>query len=287
MTQIAPTHQDMSETDQSIFTGLGFSWDRKAIPGAVPVHSVHRATFRFHKLLAEFVWDASMLEDNPFTYPQVQTVLDGITVGGQKISDFQQVLNLAESAKLLLSMVKSGKFQLDKKTYTEIHSHVARNEALEWGHFRGEGEEANFTPYVRLGMDVYEPEKTAPGAPVLNAMFQRGLDALGKIEKPLERGMATFLFGALHQFFFDGNKRTARFMMNGILMSNGIDAISVAASKKDEFNKTMVDFYRTKNAAPMMQFLLDCHPDKDAMKPENPKSPSEIEVTASSMRPPV
>lgn len=127
-----------------------------------------------------------MLEDNPFTYPQVQTVLDGVTVGGQKISDFQQVLNLAESSKVLLSMVKNGKFQLDKKTFTDIHTHVARNEDLEWGHFRGEGEEKNFTPYVRLGVDVYQPEKTASGAPVLNTMFERGLEALGKIEKPLE-----------------------------------------------------------------------------------------------------
>lgn len=99
--------------------------------------------------------------------------------------------------------------------------------------------------------------------------------------------MATFLFGALHQFFFDGNKRTARFMMNGILMSNGIDAISVAASKKDEFNKTMVEFYRTKNATSMMQFLLDCHPDKEAMKLQESEQTPETDAPAATMRPPI
>jgi hypothetical protein len=37
--------------------------------------------------LAEYVWDAAVLEGNPLTYPEVQTLLDGITVGGRKISD--------------------------------------------------------------------------------------------------------------------------------------------------------------------------------------------------------
>ena len=52
--------------------------------------------------------------------------------------------------------------------------------------------------------------------------------------------MAYFLFGALQQFYFDGNKRTSRFMMNGILMSNGFDAISEPAARLQDFNEKMV-----------------------------------------------
>jgi hypothetical protein len=43
------------------------------VPTDVPVHSIERAVFRLHKALPEFVWDASMLEGNPFTFPEVQT----------------------------------------------------------------------------------------------------------------------------------------------------------------------------------------------------------------------
>ena len=50
-------------------------------------------------------------------------------------------------------------------------------------------------------------------------------------------------------------------MMNGILMSNGIDAISVPAAKAQEFNEKMVRFYLTKDASEMMGFLVECHPD--------------------------
>ncbi len=257
-----------NQSNEELFDSLGFQWDREAIPENAPVHDVNRACFRLQKMLAQYVWDASVLEGNPFTYPQVKTVLDGITVGGHKIFDQEQVRNLAASTKELLHLVKTGSFKLDKKTFTDLHNIVAREEALEWGHFRGEGKEQHYTPHVGLGQaDDYIPPATLPGAPGLNKIFSEGLAQLEKVSNPLERGMAFFLFGALAQFYFDGNKRTSRMMMNGVLMSNGIDAISIPAARAQEFNEKMVEFYVNKDALPMMNFLVDCHPDAALMKP--------------------
>lgn len=246
-----------------LFESLGFSWDRSVVPDAVPVYSVSRVCFRFHRMLPEFVWDASVLEGNPFTFPQVKTLLDGITVGGQKISDQEQILNLADSSKRLLSMVRAGKFNLDKATFCELHNIVARNEALEWGHFRGEGDETNYTPDVALGeRGRHTPLPTLAGAARLNEVFSCGADALNQHSgSEFEKGVAFFLFGALQQFFFDGNKRTSRFMMIGVLMSHGIEAISVPAARAQEFNELMVAFYETKDATSMFRFLTSCHPD--------------------------
>ena len=108
----------------SLFDALGFLWDRSAVPTSVPVHSLERVCFRFHKMLPEFVWDAGVLEGNPFTYPEVKTLLDGITVGGRKVSDQEQVLNLAASSKRLLEMVRHGEFTLSKPVFTELNSIV-------------------------------------------------------------------------------------------------------------------------------------------------------------------
>lgn len=83
----------------TLFDALGFRWDRSAVPTSIPAHSIERVCFRFHKMLPEFVWDASVLEGNPFTFPEVKTLLDGVTIGGRKISDQEQILNLAESSK--------------------------------------------------------------------------------------------------------------------------------------------------------------------------------------------
>jgi hypothetical protein len=251
----------------TLFDALGFRWDRSAVPTSVPAHSMERVCFRFHKMLPEFIWDASVLEGNPFTFPEVKTLLDGVTIGGHKISDQEQILNLAESSKRLLAMIKSGQFSLTKPVFTELNGIVARKEALEWGVFRGEGQETNYTPDVGLGeRGRHTPLPTLPGAPELNRVFMNGVTALQECE-PFERATAFFLFGALQQFFFDGNKRTSRFMMNGVLMSHGIDAISVPAAKTQEFNEKMVRFYLSKNATEMMAFLAECHPNADVIMP--------------------
>jgi Fic family protein len=247
-----------------LFSALGFNWSRLKTLDAISTHSIERVTFRFHQMLSVFVWDASVLEGNPFTYPEVKTLLDGVSVGGRKISDQEQVLNLAESSKHLLALVKASKFKLDKATFTELHSLVARNEALEWGHFRGEGKEISYTPDVALGeQGRYTPLPTLTGAPDLNRVFLQGVEELNnQVAHPFEKALAFFLFGALQQFFFDGNKRTSRFMMNGILMSAGIDAISVPAAKVQEFNEKMVRFYLNKDATEMMEFMVGCYESK-------------------------
>ena len=246
----------------TLFSDLGFEWDRSTVPGNLPTHTIQRVCFRFHRMLPEFVWDASVLEGNPFTYPEVKTLLDGVTIGGRKVSDQEQILNLAESSKELLARVKAGKFAFDKSTFCDLHRLVARNEALEWGLFRGEGDEVHYTPDVGLGtLGRHTPLPTVAGAPELNRVFAAGVNALNEqVPNAFERGCAFFLFGALQQFFFDGNKRTSRFMMNGVLMSHGIDAISVPAQRAAEFNEKMVRFYLSKDATEMMAFLFDCHP---------------------------
>jgi Fic family protein len=250
-----------------LFSALGCHWDRSIVPAEVPTHSIERVTFRLHRMLPEFVWDASVLEGNPFTFPEVKTLLDGVTVGGRKIADQEQVLNLAASSKHLLALVRAGTFTMDKATFIDLHGMVARHEALEWGHFRGEGQETDYTPDVSLGEHGrYTPLATVAGAPELNRVFASGLQALQSgVLQPFEQAAAFFLFGALQQFFFDGNKRTSRFMMNGILMSAGMDAISVPAAKAQAFNENMVRFYLTKDATEMMTFLMDCHPDAGQM----------------------
>jgi len=47
--------------------------------------------------------------------------------------------------------------------------------------------------------------------PKLNRVFTSGLLALqSEVQHPFEKAAAFFLFGALQQFFFDGNRRTSR-----------------------------------------------------------------------------
>lgn len=256
-----------------LFATLGFEWNRDLVPREIPRASLERVIFRFRRMLPQYVWDAGVLEGNPFTFPEVKTLLEGVTVGGRKVSDQEQILNLAASAECLVDLVRHRQFSLDKSTFCSLHTLVAQHEALEWGHFRGEGKETHFTPDVLSGERGYfSPLPTEPGAPRLNRVFEDGIRSLQRdVQTPFERATAFFLFGALQQFFFDGNKRTSRYMMNGMLMSEGIDAISIPAVRASEFNKRMVEFYTTRNATDMMSFVVECHPEIIEIRRLNPE----------------
>lgn len=202
-----------------------------------------RALFRVHKLYPDIVWETTMLEDNPFTLPEVKTLLDGVTIGGHKLSDEQQVLNQHKSLEYMIGMVKKGSFSWDKERFCLLNGLIAYEEALKWGEFR-DGP-------VSIGGTDYIP----PPAEQLDGIFAKGLAVLDSVPGDLERALAFFLFGALNQFFYDGNKRTSRLMMNGHLLSHGLDAISIPAKEKLSFNEKMIRFYDLRDGTEMMQFL--------------------------------
>src|SRR5882724_7049262 len=112
-------------TENDFAAALGFTWDRSAVPGNVTGGDVRRAVWRFSKMLPGYVWDAAVLEGNPFTYPEVQTLLEGITVGGRKLSDERQILSLSESANELTRLVQSGRFRIDKPTSDRLNDLIA------------------------------------------------------------------------------------------------------------------------------------------------------------------
>jgi Fic family protein len=240
-------------------SSLGFAWDSSTVPD-LPAHGPKRALWRFSRTLPAYVWDAAVLEGNPFTYPEVQTLLEGVTVGGRRLSDERQILSLSASATNLHTLVESRQFALSKETSDNLNRLIAQYEALEAGHFRGEGHElANVS--VSLGEHgTHHPPPTEPGGENLRRIYDQGTAFItNEVPGVFERAGAYFLFGAFMQFYFDGNKRTARYMMNGLLMSHGIDAISIPAARKQEFNEEMIDFYRSKDGTRMLSFLASCH----------------------------
>ena len=83
----------VSQTDKP---DLGFSYS-PCVFSASTTPDKRRACFRVRKVLEGIVYDTVALEDNPFTFPEVKTLLEGITVGGHKVSDANQVLNQAAS----------------------------------------------------------------------------------------------------------------------------------------------------------------------------------------------
>lgn len=235
---------------------LGFTWNSEALSGLRQDESAARATFRFHAALPHAVWEAAKYEGSPYTFPEVATLLDGVTVGGHSLSDQTLVLGLADAAKIMLGHVRAGTFELAKSISDDLNSRIATVEA---GHFRGEGTAVG-GGFVRLGEGgLYAAPEHGPAGENLVKHFRDGVEYLnGEIANPGHQALLYFPFAALAQFYFDGNKRTARWMMNGHLMAHGYEPIGVPVSRRAEWNAALSTLFTTAEASPLLSILVDC-----------------------------
>ena len=69
-----------------------------------------RALMIAQKEVSVFVYDAVRLEGLNFTLPEIQTLLQGITVGGHKLSDQQIAINQSETWKALFQRIRERQF---------------------------------------------------------------------------------------------------------------------------------------------------------------------------------
>jgi len=199
------------------------------------------------RMLPEYVWDIVHLEGNPYSFVEVQTLLQGTTVAGYSLFEQMQILNQEKSINELKTVVKAENYTVNKNLLLRYHQCVAKEEALKWGVFR-DGQ-------VSISGTEYMP----PAADELDTLFTKGMEAILAISHPFERALAYFFFGARNQFFYDGNKRTSRLVMNTILMQHGYYYLSIPGDRKSEFDEIMVNFYNTKDASQGFQFLIDCY----------------------------
>ena len=226
---------------------IGFTYQPAAFTRTKAYRSVSSACFRLKQYFPGYIVDETALEGKVHTLPDVKTVLDGTTQGGGKLSDNLDIRNLKNSLDLLISLVSSGRFNLNKATFCNLHAKAACEEALVWGSFRTSG--------VSITGTAFKP----PEAAKLVQVFDTGINYINALENPMERGVVFFLFGSMNQFFFDANKRVSRLMMNGALISAGYDALMIPASMRQEFNRQMLHFYNTRSAHQIIEFLIKCH----------------------------
>jgi Fic family protein len=196
--------------------------------------------------VAVFVHDAVLLEGLHFTLPEIQTLLEGITVGGHKLGEQQVAINQGDAWRHLFSTLRAGQFSVSPRFACRVHAIAGKEEALHWGQFRSGA--------VTIAGTDYLP----PDAAQLSALFNAMIDAMLGLDDIYDRAIHVFLTMARCQFFCDVNNRMGRFLMNGILLDAGFPAINLPAKRQLEFNQLMLDFYLSGNQSSMNAFMRDC-----------------------------
>ena len=240
-----------------VYRDTGVTWSTFDVERIRP-SDVERIRHRFRAHLPELIWNTAALEGNNFTLPEVKTLLEGITVGGKKLDDEEQVRALSVAYNRLDEMVGAGEFSLTKSVSDELHGLLAKHEAIESGSFRGEGAVTGGGTVHLASGGLVDGTPHGAGGETLRAHFDDLILYLETVEDPRQRALIYFASAVRRQFYFDGNKRTARLMMTGELMTQGFDVISVPVARKLEFNQALDVLFSDDDATELLRFLGTC-----------------------------
>lgn len=207
----------------------------------------YKLTAQQNLFLAKKKWEENVycgmkMENRAVTFPQTQTILNGVNVPNVQLDDIQAILNMRDAWKFLLSTVSEP---VTFEYWCKLNEYIARNEALEWGKLR--------TGSVGISGTDYEPPVPDKNKTVaeLKAILTDA-DA-----STTDKALAAFTWGARGQFFWDGNKRTSLMLANKILILGGAGIMTITDKYMEQFNGLLLDFYNTGESEALKKFLYD------------------------------
>lgn len=215
------------------------------------VYTMSKFEDRFHLtleqslFLAKKKWDENVycgmkMENRAVTFPQTQTILNGVNVPNVQLDDIQAILNMRDAWKFLLSTVNE---EVTFEYWCKLNEYIARNEALEWGKLR--------TGNVGISGTDYEPPIPNKEKTIKELENILSTPDVSATDKALE----AFVWGERGQFFWDGNKRTSLMLANKILVSSGSGIMTITDKYMEQFNTLLLNYYNTGESEELKQFL--------------------------------
>jgi len=163
----------------------------------------------------EMTYNSNAIEGNSLTLKETYLVInEGITIKGKPLKDHLEAKNHKEALDYLYDLVSNGQRNtISERLIRSLHQLVVQDVDKEWA-----GKYRNSSVFIG-GTDYKPPE--AIDVPMLMADLVSWIGKNSKKLHPVELAATVhYKIVAIHPFF-DGNGRTARLMMNVILLQAG------------------------------------------------------------------
>ena len=196
--------------------------------------------FLAKKQLVSSIYMGAKIEGLNVTFPETQTILDGVNVPNVKLDEINTILNLRDAWKYVLDNIKE---EVTLDFILKVNSYVSRNESLSWGELRTGNVAISGTDYI-------------PKIPEENVV-KEDIKKILEIPDITLRSIKYMLYGMRNQLFWDGNKRTSMIIANKIMIMNGKGIILVKDDDLLEFNKLLTEYYTTGVDIKIIEFLYN------------------------------
>jgi len=196
----------------------------------LPVPAIRKLQERFR---IEMAYNSNAIEGNSLTLKETNLVInEGITVKGKPLKDHLEAKNHKEALDYLYDLVGAQKaLRFSEVLIRSFHQIVMGDTDKEWaGKYRNS--------LVAIGGTDYKP----PEAIDISALMARLTVWFKENEKrinPIESAaLVHYKIAAIHPFF-DGNGRTARLIMNVILMNAGYPLTIILKNDRKKYYDTL------------------------------------------------
>lgn len=199
---------------------------------------------RESRFLAKKRWDENVycgmrMENRAVTFPQTQTILQGVNVPNVQLDDIQAILNMRDAWRYLLNTLDEP---ITLEYVCKLNEYIARNESLDWGVLRYGNVGISGTSYV-------------PPIPEAETVRTELTAILESDDTATSKALKLFAWGTRSQLFWDGNKRTSLTVANKVLLSAGAGMLTIRDDDMLEFNTHLLHLYDTGEAEPLKDFL--------------------------------
>ncbi|MBF6633628.1 MAG: Fic family protein [Planococcus sp. (in: Bacteria)] len=180
----------------------------------------------------EWTYNSNAIEGNTLSLIETKVVLeDGLTIGGKRLQEHFEVINHSEAISFIEDQVNRTE-PLDERTLKTIHHLILKNiDDENAGTYRSIN--------VRISGSQHEPPHFLQVPNEMKDLFAWYDQEKNRLHPVELAALFHFKFVYIHPFA-DGNGRTARLLMNLILMSHGFPPAIVKAE-----NEQRLTYYET------------------------------------------
>lgn len=187
--------------------------------------------------LVRWTYNSNAIEGNTLTLRETRLVIEeGLTVKGKPLREHLEATNHKEAILYLEDLVREKDFRLGESLIKEIHSIILKGiDPENAGKYR--------EVRVRITGAKFMPPPPAK-IPGLMGDFDRWLKDEENRKNVVDfAALAHFKLVDIHPFV-DGNGRTARLLMNLILMNEGYPPAIILKSDRDKYYRTLDQAHR-------------------------------------------
>lgn len=196
-----------------------------------------------HQMSIELTYNSNAIEGNTLTLNETRLLLDeGITVGGKPLKHYLEATNHKTALKFVESITNKRR-EIDEIVILELHEILLKGVSEYAGRYRDRR--------VRITGAIFTPP--SPDKIIkLMAGFSDWLKSteLNSIEKA---ALAHYKLVKIHPFF-DGNGRTARLLMNLILIREGYPPTILRYVDRKKYYRVLKEADKD-NPLPLVQFI--------------------------------